>query len=128
VPAVLLGVIAVYAAFALRFALQYCFSTLTFWVERASSIDQLTWIPYTFCSGLIIPLSDMPANIRGILYLTPFPYMIDFPARIFMGSLTWQNPELYRGFSVITVWFLLLSGLGAVLWKRGLLQYSGQGA
>ena len=124
----ILGIAAIYAAFALRFSMQYCFSTLTFWFERASSIDQLTWLPYMFFSGLVVPLADMPAGLRQVLYFTPFPYCIDFPARILTRQLEFPNPEILQGFAVLAAWFLAQSLLGSLLWKRGLLQYSGHGA
>jgi ABC-2 type transport system permease protein len=124
----LLGIVATYAAFALRFAMQYCFAMLTFWFERAAAIDQLSWLPYLFLSGLVIPLADMPSALRQVLYLTPFPYCIDFPARLLTGQLLWSDPFVPLGFSLLVAWFLFLSFIGSVLWKRGLLQYSGHGA
>jgi len=47
--AILLGFFTIYVAFALRFALQYCFAMLTFWFERASAIEQLSFLPTYFC-------------------------------------------------------------------------------
>lgn len=123
-----LGVVSIYAAFALRFSMQYCIAMATFWFERASSIDQLSWLPYVFLSGLVIPLADMPPAVRTILYLTPFPYCIDFPVRILMGTLHWYDAALWQGFAVMAAWFAGQSLLAAALWKRGLRQYSGQGA
>ncbi len=125
---VVLGIIAIYSAFALRFVMQYCFCMLAFWFERASSIDQLTYLPYMFLSGLVIPLADLPSAVRMILYVTPFPYFVDFPARILTGVLTWRDPSLYAGFAIMAAWFLVQSLMGSWLWKRGLLQYSGHGA
>jgi ABC-2 type transport system permease protein len=124
--AIVLGIAAIYAAFALRFAMQYCITMLTFWFERASALDQLTMIPYLYLSGLIIPLSDMPPALAAGLRLTPFPYMIDFPVRILTGKLI-PGGEMAAGFGILTAWFVALSGIGAAMWKRGLLRYSGQG-
>jgi ABC-2 type transport system permease protein len=70
----------------------------------------------------------MPTKVREILYLTPFPYCIDFPARILTGSIRWDDPFLWRGFGVMAFWFTGHSLVGMWLWRRGLLQYSGQGA
>ncbi len=123
-----IGIIAIYAAFALRFAMQYCVAMGCFWFERASSIDQLSMLPYLFFSGLIIPLSDMPAGVARVLYLTPFPYTIDFPARILTGKLMWNDPILWQGFGIMAAWFLVFAMLGGFLWKRGLFNYYGQGA
>jgi ABC-2 type transport system permease protein len=125
---IVLGLVGIYAAFALRFAMQYVFCTCAFWFERASAIDQLTWLPYLFLSGLVIPLADMPAGVRQALYLTPFPYCIDFPARLITRQVEFPSVEIAQGFGVMAAWFGALSLLGAFMWKRGLLQYSGQGA
>ncbi len=124
----LLGISAIYAAFALRFALQYCLAMLCFWFERASSIEQLSFLPYIFLSGLAVPLDDFPQRARDLVNLTPFPYMIGFPAEILMGKLTATDPRLLQGFAVIAAWFLGFSFLGAILWRRGLRQFSAQGA
>jgi ABC-2 type transport system permease protein len=125
--AILMGIIAIYAAFALRFALQYCISMLTFWFERASALEQLTFLPYLFLSGLIVPLADMPPPLAAFLRLTPFPYMIDFPVRILTGRLR-PGMEMAAGFGIMLAWFAAFAMIGGALWKRGLLRYSGQGA
>jgi len=126
--ALALGVATIYAAFALRFSMQFCLCCFTFWFERASALDQLTWLPYMFLSGLVIPLANFPENVRQWLYLTPFPYCIDFPARILTGQLAIDSPEVARGYAIMAAWFVGQSVLGTFLWRRGLLQYSGQGA
>ena len=113
--------------FALRFALNYCLCTMNFWMERASSLDQLLMLPYLFLSGLIIPISDMRAGLQKVAYATPFAYMVDFP-RGFNGADDAVGCGMYQGFGVMVAWFLVFLAAGAVLWKRGLLEYSGHGA
>lgn len=122
------GIFAIYAAFVVRFALQYCLSMLTFWFERATSLDQLMMIPYLFLSGMVIPLADFSPRAAAIIRLTPFPYFVDFPARIITGQLTLADSAFYQGVGIMAIWFSILAALGAFLWKRGLRQYSGQGA
>jgi ABC-2 type transport system permease protein len=125
---VICGILAIYAAFALRFVLHYCIALLTFWFERASALDQLTYIPYLFLSGMVIPLADFPPGVAWWARLTPFPYFIDFPASIITGKLTPDDPAFYQGFGIMAAWFVGLFALAAVLYRRGLRQYSGQGA
>ncbi len=122
------GIVAIYAAFATRFAFQYCIGMMAFWFERASALDQLSMVPYWFLSGMIIPLGDFSPRVAGILRLTPFPYFIDFPARILTGRIGVLDAALYQGFAIEAVWFGIFFVIGRLLWKRGLLQYSGQGA
>ena len=69
-----------------------------------------------------------PPNVAAIVRLTPFPYFIDFPARLLTGQLPAGSPEVLRGFAISATWFGIFVVIGATLWKRGLRQYSGQGA
>jgi ABC-2 type transport system permease protein len=121
------GILAVYAAFALRFVMQYCFALLTFWFERASAIDNLTFIPYLFLSGMVVPLSDFPPRVAFWARLTPFPYLVDFPASIMTGRLGPTDPAFLQGVAVMAAWFVILMGVANVMYRRGLKQYSGQG-
>ena len=123
---VLLGVVVIYLAFALRFALQYCFAMGSFWFERAAALDGLSFVPYVFLSGAIIPLADIPPALCNFLYWTPFPYTVSFPARILTGQA--DTSEILRGLAAMAAWFILLAALGAFLWRRGLRKYAGQGA
>lgn len=125
------GILAIYAAFLLRFAMSYCLCMLTFWYEKASAMDTLLYLPFLFLSGMIAPLSKFPPLVRTITRYTPFPYLIDFPARILTRASTTDPiplPEIARGFTVVTLYLLLFSTLAAHLWKKGLRHYSGMGA
>jgi ABC-2 type transport system permease protein len=128
VDAVVFGIVAIYAAFAVRFAMQSCLGMLTFWYERATSLDQLMMVPYIFLSGYIIPLDDFPPHVAAVVRLTPFPYFIDFPVRIITGRLGMRDASLYSGFGIMLVWFGIFFLIARTLWKRGLRQYAGQGA
>jgi ABC-2 type transport system permease protein len=128
VASIVLGLAAVYGAFALRFSIAYCLSMLTFHFERASSLENLSMLPYLFFSGIIIPLSDLPPRVREVVALTPFPYMVDFPARILTGKIGPGDAGLYQGFGIMACWFAAFALLGSRLWRWGLREYSGQGA
>jgi ABC-2 type transport system permease protein len=122
------GIVAIYSAFAVRFAMQSCIGMLAFWYERAASLDQLSMVPYLFLSGMIIPLDDFPPRVAAWVRLTPFPYFVDFPARIITGRLGLGDVGLYAGFGVMALWFGVFFLTARTLWKRGLRQYAGQGA
>lgn len=123
---VLLGVVFVYGAFALRFALQWCFAMLAFWFERASSIESISYLPYIFLSGAVVPLGDFPEGLRKAVMWTPFPYVVSFPARVITGQA--GSGEILQSVSIMAGWFAALWIVGAVLWRRGLRRYAGQGA
>jgi ABC-2 type transport system permease protein len=123
---ILLGIVAIYAALALRFAVQFCFAMICFWFERSASIESLSFLPYFFLSGMAVPMGDIPQPLRDFLMWTPFPYMISYPARILTGVA--DAKEIIFGALVMSAWFLFFVLLGGILWKRGLRKYSGQGA
>ena len=120
----LLFILAVIMAFALRFIIQYTFAMVAFWTERAAALENLWLLFFVFLSGLIAPLDVFPENVRNIVMWTPFPYMINFPASILVGLPV----DLTRGFLSIAGWFLIFLGINRFLWRMGLKKYSGMGA
>lgn len=120
----LLFALAVLLAFALRFLIQYTFALFAFWTERANAIENFWFLFYLFFSGLIAPLETFPAPVREFVQWTPFPYLIHFPAAVFVGLPT----NIVPGFLATLGWILLFLVLNRWLWRRGLKQYSGMGA
>ena len=76
---VLAFVVAMYAAFAFRFLLQYTLAMLAFWFERVSAFEPLAYLPYLFLSGLLFPLEALPAGVAAALKWTPFPWLVLVP-------------------------------------------------
>ncbi|RIH85436.1 ABC transporter permease [Calidithermus roseus] len=120
----LLGILMGLAAFLLRFLMQYTFALLSFWIERAAAIEEGWFILYLFLSGLIAPLDVFPEAVRQIASLTPFPYLVYFPASILAGIPV----NLAQGFAVLGVWSVIFLALNRWLWRKGLRQFSGMGA
>lgn len=116
--------IATILAFALQFIIQYTFAMLSFWTERASSIQEFWFLFYLFLSGVIAPLEVFPPVVRTIALVTPFPYLVNFPASILVGLPT----NIGQGFLVMLIWSVVFFGLNRWLWRKGLKQYSGMGA
>lgn len=122
--ALLLGILAILAAFLLRFLVQVLVTTLCFWSERAAALDRLLMIPYLFLSGIVAPLDTFPLAVRRLALATPFPWMVDFPARLLAG----EPVNVALGFGAIAAWCLLLLPIGHWLWRAGLRRYSAMGA
>ncbi|HEY9608123.1 ABC transporter permease [Allocoleopsis sp.] len=121
---VLLFVPVVALAFTVRFLMQYTFALLAFWTERASAIEQFSFLFYLFLSGMIAPLEVFPPAVREVAQWTPFPYLIHFPAAILIGLPV----DIVRSILVMLGWSLLFFILNRWLWRKGLKQYSGMGA
>jgi len=119
-----LAVMACYAAFILRFFMQYTLCMAAFWHERVAAMDAIIYLPYMFLSGLVFPFEALPEAARQALLWTPFPYMVWFPATLAVGG----EVPLIRGFLTLFVWSVLFFGLYRVLWHKGLKHYSAMGA
>lgn len=124
IPQSLLCLFVTAIAFAMRFLMQYTFAMAAFWVEKASAIEQTWFLFYIFLSGYIAPLETFPPLMREIALLTPFPYVIYFPAAIAIGLPV----RLWEGLIVMTFWSMLFFFLNRYLWRKGLRHYSGMGA
>lgn len=121
---ILLFILAGMMGFALRFITQYTIAMLAFWTERAAALENLWLLFFLFLSGLIAPLEIFPEPVRNIVMLTPFPYIINFPAIILVGLPV----DLTRGFLSMLGWFCIFLGANRLLWRMGLKHYSGMGA
>jgi ABC-2 type transport system permease protein len=119
-----LATIGIVLAFVLRFVIQYTFALCAFWIERATAIEQVWFLFYTFLSGMIAPLNVFPEGVREVVLWTPFPYLIYFPASLLVGIPV----NVGQGFAVMLIWTGLFLILNRWLWRRGLKHYSGMGA
>ena len=116
--------IAVVFVFLLHFMIQYTFSMLAFWTERARSIESVWFFLYLFLSGLIAPLTVFPEGLVQVLYWTPLPYLVYFPAAILLGLPV----PIVQAIIVMFGWILVLTIVNRWCWFQGLKQYSGMGA
>ena len=121
---VVLGIVAIQAAFVLRFLLQTLVAMLCFWSERAAALDRLLLIPYLFLSGLVAPLESFPPAVRRIAECTPFPAMVSFPAKLLAG----ESVDVGAGFLNLALWCAVLFPLSRLLWRAGVRRYSAMGA
>jgi ABC-2 type transport system permease protein len=121
---ILIFILIIFVAFCLRFLIQYTLALTAFWIERASALENIWLLPYSFLSGIIAPLEMFPPTLREIILWTPFPYLVHFPASVLVGTTT----DIGRGLLVMLGWGIVIFVLNRWLWRKGLRQYSGMGA
>jgi len=56
--------------------------------------------------------------------LTPFPYLINFPAKILSG----MPVDIFNGFLAQILWISILVPSVNILWKLGVKRYTAMGA
>lgn len=121
---VLMACVAVVMAFLMRFYLQYTIAILAFWFERVNAIESINMIPYTFLSGLVIPLHTLDPAVMDVIKWTPFPHMLWFPAQLLSGG----EVDAVFSFAVLGGWLVLFYVINRIVWHRGLKHYSAMGA
>ncbi len=121
---VVMGLIAIYLAFSVRFMLHWNFSMLCFWTERSSSVERLLMIPYLFLSGLLAPIDSFPAFIKSFALFTPFPYILYYPSKIIAGL----EVNTLSVLMTLLFWLTLFTCTGRLLWHFGLKRYSAMGS
>ena len=120
----LLAWLATFFAFTIAFLLQSLIAAFCFWNEKASALERLLFVPYLFLSGLLAPIATFPEPIQKLAYYTPFPYLINFPAKVLAGLST----GTYIGFLAQLLWIGILLPLVILFWKEGVKHYTAMGA
>ena len=120
----LLSFISTFLSFLIQFLMQSIIACLCFWTEKASSIERLLFIPTLFLSGLLAPVVSFPEFVKSWIYITPFPYLIDFPANILSGNPT----NISGGISMQILWIMILFPLFKKIWSKGIKKYTAMGS
>lgn len=120
----LFGLSVVLAAL-LQFFLAYIMALLAFWVLDVSTFIFIQFAFEYICSGHLFPLSILPAALAKALQLTPYPYLVYFPASVYLGHVT--GADLARGLAIQATWVMIGYGLARGVWARGIRRYSAAG-
>jgi len=122
---ILLGLGAGFLATLLWFSISSCLEMVSFWADNVWSLLVMLRFGGAFLGGELIPLDLFPDWTRTVLAILPFRYLVYFPIECFLGKV---GPSAFLSQAGISlVWTLSFWALGAWIWKRGTLQYSGVG-
>jgi ABC-2 type transport system permease protein len=123
VPVFLLSIL---LAWLIAFNLNYSLGLLTFWTDRAISLEVWHGLVASVLSGQMFPLSLLPDSLEEIIAWTPFPYVVNLPVEIMMSKLSLS--EVLRGLGIQCIWVAIFIATHRLLWFRGLKHYSAVGA
>jgi ABC-2 type transport system permease protein len=112
------------SAFVLQFLIQYTLAMFAFWTERATSLQELSFLTYLFLGGVVAPIELFPPAVKQFVQWLPYPYLINFPANVLTGLPT----DIPRGILMLYGWIGVFWVVNRWLWRKGLKQYSGMGA
>jgi ABC-2 type transport system permease protein len=109
----------------LQFFISYAMAMLAFWVLEVSTFIFILFAFEYIASGHLFPLDILPPGVRDILFLTPFPYQLYFPASVYLGKVA--GMELWKGLIIQTGWVIAAYFMARFAWSRGIRKYAAAG-
>jgi ABC-2 type transport system permease protein len=117
--------LSVILAAVLWFCINLIIGMMAFWVENSWGPLFLLMIFMEGMGGGLFPIDILPANFYNFLMLTPFPYLLYFPAKLYIGGFSPEQLGVY--FPVLIIWvFVCIFGMKKVL-GIGLKHYTSEG-
>lgn len=117
--ALILGII-------LWFCINMIISLMAFWVENSWGPLFLLMIFMEGLGGGLFPIDILPKGIYDFLMLTPFPYLIYFPAKLYLGAFTVYERLFY--FLTFLFWVIMGISLTYRILRAGLKHYASEGS
>lgn len=121
----LFAFVSVVVALMIYFFFNILLGLVGFWSPEVWGPRFVFTIVVSFFAGSFFPLDILPKEAFNILSLTPFPYMIYFPVKIYLGTL--PVIEIYKGLLVSFSWVILSYLIVKFVWIKGLKAYTAQG-
>jgi len=122
-------VLAVILSIILYFYINFFLGMIAFWTPESWSGF---WGPrfifsiiLEFFAGAIFPLDILPAPLFNLIKLTPFPYLIYFPLKIYLGQVNLL--QILTGFGVCFFWIGIWYFIVEKTWRAGLRVYAAEG-
>ena len=109
----------------LLFYIMLLFGTIGFWSAETWGIRFLLYMFMDITAGKLYPLDILPAAVRKVLFLTPFPYLAYVQTQLFLGK--YSLAETGHIFLVLGGWVVGLAFLFHVVWNHGLKSYGAAG-
>lgn len=123
---ILLFLIGLTLAVFLYFFLSLTISITGFWTEEIWATRWLLGIVLLeFLAGAYFPLDILPAGLVRLIRLTPFPYLLYFPIKIWLEQL--PNAAVGQVILICLAWLGFFYWLAHFLWQKGVRNYGAYG-
>lgn len=117
-----LFIISLILAGVMQFILETILAFLAFWFEDVMQLRRYKVMLDEIASGVLIPLSFLPAFVVTFLNFLPFRYIVAGPAEIISGQTVSLSP--YSIITIQLIWITALTFCAIVLWRLGLRRYA----
>jgi len=113
-------------AFFLNFFISIVISLTAFWTDDIWAVRFLFGVIFLeLFSGALFPIDILPGGLKNVLFWTPFPYLVYFPLKVWLGQA--NRGEITRIILVCAAWTILFLWLAKRLWDKGYKEYGAYG-
>jgi ABC-2 type transport system permease protein len=120
-----MGVMALFVASLLFYSISWLLQLVAFWADNVWSLVVMMIFVARLLGGAMIPLAMFPDWSQTWLTVLPFRYFYGFPVDTIMGRVS--PAEWSQGMAISILWFFLTMAISRIVWRRGMLSYSGVG-
>ena len=120
---IILAILSVIMAILLYFYINIIFGSIGFWSRDVWAPRFLLMVIMEFATGSMFPLDMLPIFWQKIMLLTPFPYLLYVPLKIYLGS---DVSSLYHLVYEL-LWVIALAFITNFVWKKGIRSYEAEG-
>jgi ABC-2 type transport system permease protein len=113
-------------AFVVRFVNTWTVALSAFWLTRIDAVAQGYLAVLLFLGGEAAPLALLPGWAQAVAWVSPFPWMVGFPAELLAGRLT--PAQALAGIGMQLLWTALSILLAWACWRAALRRYTAAGA
>lgn len=110
-------------AILIYFYINIIFGSLAFWSRDIWAPRFLLMVIMEFATGAMFPLDMLPRVWQTVLYVTPFPYLLYTPLKIYLGS----DPNISFHLAASLGWAIVLGLLARYVWNKGITSYEAEG-
>jgi len=107
------------------FFMEFIVASLAFWTSESGGPLFCFELFLQFAAGAFFPLDVLPPFAQRLLSATPFPYLVFFPARIFLEKVSLA--EAARVLAVETAWLAVFLAGALAIWRAGVNSYAAEG-
>jgi len=107
------------------FFMEFIVASLAFWTSESGGPLFCFELFLQFAAGAFFPLDVLPEALRRVLSATPFPYLVFFPARIFLEKVS--AAEAARVLAIETAWLAVFLAGALSIWRVGVNSYAAEG-
>ncbi len=120
-----LALLACFISMVMYFFFNFLLGLFGFWSNEIWGPRFIFWILINFFAGSLFPLDILPTPVFDVLKFLPFTYLLYFPLKIYLGTLS--IPSIIEGLTIASIWALLIYGMVKITWSKGLKIYGAEG-